>query len=297
MKIKIGLWVTFFLTSGIALSAQIKPSVREGGPTPTSRTAEVSSVQTQPVGGRALKGSLAQTKNSAESAPVTPVKLEKMPEPLENRFALSAIPPHLREGATTYVLDPARGYVLSHKGTNGISCIVVRSDWQWADSSLRDDIFWPVCYDAEGSRTLLQDYIYAAELRAQGMDAKQVSEKVTKRFGTSASPNPSRSGVSYMIAPLMRGYTHGPEPATMNMPHYMFYAPNVKNKDIGGNSFGPYPFILSMSPGRDDYIILLVGEAEKAKILLESKDLLTELCAYRDYLCTTDATRARTPVN
>lgn len=240
---------------------------------------------------------LAQTTNSAGGIAVIPGKLEKMPESLENRFALSAIPWHLREGATTYVLDPAKGYMLSHKGTNGISCIVVRTDWQWPDSPFRDDIFWPVCYDAEGSKTLLQDYIFAAELRARGMDAKQVYTQVTKRFGTAAYPNPSRSGVSYMIAPLMRGHTHGPIPATMNMPHYMFYAPNVKNKDIGGIGFGQYPFILSMSPGRDDSIILLVGETEKAKILLESKDLLGELCSYRDYLCTTDATRVRTPIN
>jgi len=240
---------------------------------------------------------LGQTKNSAVGVAVVPGKLEKMPESLENSFALSAIPSHLREGATTYVLDPAKGYVLSHKGTNGVTCIVVRTDWQWPDSSFRDDIFWPVCYDAEGSKTLLQDYVFAAELRARGMDAKQVYDQVTKRFGTAAYPNPSRSGVSYMIAPLMRGYTHGPIPMTMNMPHYMFYAPNVKNNDIGGTGFGQYPFILSMSPGRDDYIILLVGETEKAKILLESKDLLAELCSYRDYLCTTDATRARTPIN
>jgi len=249
------------------------------------------------VGTLACLSCLAQSKNPAEHVPDIPVKLDKMPESLENRFALSAIPSHLREGATTYVLDPAKGYVLSHQGTNGISCIVVRSDWQWADSPFRDDIFWPVCYDAEGSKTLLQDYIYAAELRARGMNAKQVYDEVTKRFGTAAYPNPSRSGVSYMIAPLMRGYTHGPVPATMNMPHYMFYAPNVKNKDLGGNSFGQYPFILSMNPGRDDYIILLVGESEKAKILLESNDLLADLCSYRDYLCTTDATRARTPIN
>jgi hypothetical protein len=238
-----------------------------------------------------------QAKNSATSDPVSSGKLEKMPEALENRFALSAIPSHLRETATTYVLDPAKGYVLSHKGTNGISCIVVRSDWQWSDDSFRDDIFWAVCYDEEGSKTLLQDYIYAAELRARGMDAKQVHDEVTKKFGQPSYPNPSRAGVSYMIAPVMRGYTHGPIPATMNMPHYMFYAPNVKDKDIGGNSFGQYPFVLSMSPGRDDYIIMLVGETEKAKILLESKDLLAELCSYREYLCTTEATRARTPLN
>lgn len=84
----------------------------------------------------------------------------------------------------------------------------------------------------------------------------------------------------------------------MNMPHYMFYAPGVKDVDIGGHGFSKqYPFILDMSPGRDDYIILLVGEAEKAKILEESNDLLNDLCSYRDYLCTTAETRARTPIN
>jgi hypothetical protein len=221
-----------------------------------------------------------------------------MPEALEIRFASSAAPPHLREAATTYVLDPAKGYVLSHKGTNGVSCIVVRSDWQWPDKLFRDDISWAVCYDAEGSKTLLQDYIYAAELRARGMDAKQVHQEVTKRFGNAAYPNPSRSGIAYMIAPLMRGYTSAAEPVTMNMPHYMFYAPNVTDRDIGGNGFSQqYPFMLRMGPGRDDVIIMLVGETEKAKILQESKDLLAQLCSYRSYLCTTAATRARTPVN
>jgi hypothetical protein len=168
----------------------------------------------------------------------------------------------------------------------------VRSDWQWPDRLFRDDIFWAVCYDAEGSKTLLQDYLYAAELRARGLDAMQVHQEVVKRFGTPAYPNPARSGVSYMLAPIMRGF---PGPKTMNMPHYMFYAPNVTDADIGGKPYSAYPFMLRMSPGRDDVIILLVGEAEKAKILLESKNLLDQLCSYRDYLCTTDATRVQMP--
>lgn len=84
------------------------------------------------------------------------------------------------------------------------------------------------------------------------MDAKQVHEEVTKRFGTAAYPNPARTGVAYMIAPIMRGYTNAPAPVTMNMPHYMFYAPNVKDTDIGGNGFSKqYPFILNLSAGRD----------------------------------------------
>ena len=240
----------------------------------------------------------AQTKQPEGIATGATPKLERMPEALEVRFALSAAPPHARDKATAYVLDPGKGYVLSRQGTNGVSCIVVRSDWQFTKQPFRDDIFWAVCYDAEGSKTLLQDYLQAAELRARSLNAKQVHEQVTKRFGTTGYPNPARVGVSYMLAPVMRGYTRGPEPMTMNMPHYMFYAPNMKDADIGANGFSKeYPFVLSMSPGRDDYIILLAGEAEKEKILEDSKELLADLCSYRDYLCTTAATRARTPVD
>jgi len=238
---------------------------------------------------------LAQANAGESSAAGSSPKLEQLPELLETRFALSAAPPHLRDSATVFLLDPAKGYVLKRKGTNGVNCIVVRSDWQF-EQPFRDDIYWAVCFDAEGSKTLLQDYLSAAELRARGMDSKQVHHEVTKRFGTRDYPNPSRTGVAYMIAPVMRGFTAAPRPQTMNMPHYMFYAPNVSDADIGGHGFSKqYPFVLGMSPGRDDYIIILVGEAEKAKILADSKDLLDELCSYRDFLCTTAATKARTP--
>lgn len=241
----------------------------------------------------------AQTKQTETNARNSPSKLERMPESLELRYALSALPPHLRGGATTYTLDPATGYILNKKGTNGMTCIVVRSDWQYTERPFRQDIFWPVCYDAEGSKTLLQDYLHAAELRARGMDARQAHFEVTMRFGTAAYPNPARAGVAYMLAPIMRtfGDSKVVDPFTMNMPHYMFYAPNLKNADIGGKPFSYYPFVLSMSPGRDDVIIMLVGESEKARILSESKDLLTELCSYRDFLCTTETTRTQMPLN
>ena len=55
--------------------------------------------------------------------------------------------------------------------------------------------------------------------------------------------------------------------------------------------------MLRMSPGRDDVIILLVGETEKASILSEAKDLLSDLCTYRSYLYTTAETRMRLPNN
>ena len=239
---------------------------------------------------------LAAIASTSALAQPTPLPLERMPESLETRFALSAIPPHLRDAATVYLLDPAKGYVAARKGSRGVSCIVVRTDWQFPKEPFHDDIFWPVCYDAEGSKTLLQDYLLAAELRARGMTSPQVNQAVTKRFGTPAAPNPAHTGISYMIAPIMRGFIHSGV-GTMNMPHYMFYAPGLTNKDIGGAGYGQYPFMLSMAPGRDDVIILLVGETEKARILEDSKDLQKDLCAYRTYLCTTAETKARTPLH
>lgn len=75
-----------------------------------------------------LSPCVAQIKTTEAAAPP---KLEKMPEALEVRFASSAAPPHLRDSATIYALDPAKGYVMAREGTNGVSCVVVRSDWQW----------------------------------------------------------------------------------------------------------------------------------------------------------------------
>ena len=64
--------------------------------------------------GMALAATLLWVNCSAQSASSTP-RLQKMPEALEMRFALSAAPPHLRENATPYLLDPHKGYAGGHR--------------------------------------------------------------------------------------------------------------------------------------------------------------------------------------
>jgi hypothetical protein len=230
---------------------------------------------------------LAQAGKTDKSMDTLSPKVERMPESLEVRFALSALPPHLREGATIYVLDPAKGYVLNHKGTNGSSCFVMRTEWLWPQLAFRDDIFVPMSYDEEGSVKMMPVWTDAAQMRARGLTPKQVYEEVMKNFGNGTYQKPARSGISYMTAPLMRTYPapSATEVMTFSGPHYMFYAPNVKDADIGGKPFSPYPFVLPQGPGPHDVIIVLVGESEKAKILADSRDLLSELCSYRKYLC------------
>jgi len=211
--------------------------------------------------------------------------LEPMPRNLEIKYALSAFPPHLREAAAVYVLDPAKGYVLARPGTNGFHCFVGRTEYGREDFA--GNLYFPIGFDPEGAKTILPVYFDVARIRIEGkMSPEEVKQWVLKRVKDGTYRSPSRPGISYMVSPVMTGY-RGPgskEIATMNMPHLMFYAPNLSRDDFGaGTPRGTYPYLLD--PGPHAYMIQNIGEAEKARISEESKDLLRELCAYRSELC------------
>jgi hypothetical protein len=213
------------------------------------------------------------------------VPLDRLPHDLEVRLALSALPPHLRPDATIFVLDTAKGYVVDRQGGNGFTCFVERTDYVRAQ--FRDDLLVPICFDPEGTRTIEPVSFDVARLRAEGrLSAEELKAEIMRRFKDGVYHSPARPGVSYMIAPVMRLYM-GPDSkdiATMNMPHYMFYAPNMTKADFGGGrTFGAYPYLAN--PGPHAYMILHVGAAEKAEINRENADLLKEICAYRSIYC------------
>lgn len=213
-------------------------------------------------------------------------ELEAMPRDLEIEFALSALPPHLRANATVYVLNPKKGYEIAKHGTNGFTCFISRTEWEWAD--FRKDHAAPISFDAEGSATIWPVYLEAARLRATGKySALEVKNMILDGFKSGKFKAPSRAGVSYMLAPVMRTY---PTPnlndntvVSMHMPHYMFYAPNVKDEDIGGKLFTHQPFIFNPAGGPHGYMIMLAGETERAKIIDDHKELLRRLIEYRSY--------------
>jgi hypothetical protein len=218
-------------------------------------------------------------------------KLEKMPPDLEKDFALSALPPHLRKGATVYLLDPAKGYYVAQKGTNGFVCYVERTAWEWGE--FRKDVAAAISYDAEGARRIFPVTMDVAAMRASGkFTARQIKDTVIARIKKGIYKAPSRAGVSYMLAPVMRGYPGNPgnnQIMTMSMPHYMFYAPYINDADIGGGmQYGlfinnPDNVVLGDKKGPYGYIILPAGEAEAAKIVNSSSDLLKRLVAYKSY--------------
>jgi hypothetical protein len=228
--------------------------------------------------------------SSASSQP-TGTTIEQMPAALETQYALSALPPALRSQATVYLLDPRKGYQLSRQGTSGVACLVERTVWELAD--FRDDIYIPLCYDAVGVKAgHFRAIMDAAALRAQGTNPAALKAEIEKRYANKTYSAPAKAGMSYMIAPVMR--TVAPPDLkihTISLPHLMAYAPGVTNEDIGAHpdltvrSTLHYPFIDKQGNAEQSYIIHLVGEAEKAKILTDEKPLLDSLCAHRALLC------------
>jgi hypothetical protein len=214
--------------------------------------------------------------------------IERMPAALETRYALSALPPAMRDQAAVYLLDPAKGYQLARKGTSGFTCIVERTAWERAD--FRNDIYVPLCYDAAGTRSYLTVIMDAAALRAGGMSPAALKAEIEKRYRDGTYAAPERPGLSYMVAPVMRtwmlpdGQVH-----TMTMVHLMFYAPNLADGDIAGTP-GLEPlraFVFEEGLPEQRYMVVFAGEAERTRILSDEKPLLNDLCAYRAVLCTT----------
>ena len=229
-------------------------------------------------------GILASPSQAAETT------IEQMPAKLETQFALSAVPPALRDQATIYLLDPSKGYRLSRQGTSGVTCLVERTVWEWVD--FRNDIYIPLCYDAVGTGAHLKAIMDTATLRAEGMDPVALKAEIENRYRNKTYKAPEKAGLSYMVAPLMRAL--GPPDMkmhSMSMPHLMFYAPNITNQDIGAvpdlsvHSSLLYPFVDKQGNAEQSYMIQLIGETEKARIMADEKCLLAALCAYRDVLC------------
>ncbi len=220
-------------------------------------------------------------------------KIEPLPRDLEIQLALSALPRHLRDGATVYVLNPDKGFEVARKGTNGFHAFVARIGddtfrGSWPLMEYRDDILYPISFDAAGSKAQMRIFFDAAEMQAMGTPPGELKKIMKKRYETGYYKAPKRVGISYMLSPILRTY-YNPEESgdrvpTMNYPHVMYYAPNVSDKDIGsGKLGGMYPFVIM--PGPLGYIIQPIDLTERAAINKEYDEMLERLCKIKEEWC------------
>jgi len=220
-------------------------------------------------------------------------KLEPLPRDLEIQLALSALPPQLRDNATVYVLYPDKGFEVARKGTNGFHALVARTGddtfrGSWPLTEYRDDILYPISFDQAGAKAQMRVFFDAAEMQAKGTPPEELKKIIQDRYKTKYYKSPERAGISYMLSPVLRTYTNPEENdnvATLNIPHVMYYAPNVSTEDVGGAKPGssPYPFVIM--PGPHGYFIQFLGVTERASITKEYEEMLARLCKIKEVWC------------
>src|SRR5437879_10368386 len=144
----------------------------------------------------ALLVSLTASPQSAEKTR----KLEPLPRDMEIQLALIALPPHLRDNATVYVLNPDKGFEVARKGTNGFYALVARTGddtfrGSWPLETFRDDILYPISFDEAGAKAQLKVFLDAAEMQAKETPPEQLKKIIQQRYKTHCYKAPERAGV------------------------------------------------------------------------------------------------------
>ena len=206
-----------------------------------------------------LGSTLAQS-TSVNAKPPETATLQRLPEIFgrnkEIELALGAAPEHLRSGAGVYVLEQ-NGYVRVRESRNGFTCIVNRDHPQ----SLK-----PVCFDAEGTATILPKILRVGELLMQGKPMSEIDAEVAEGFRTGKYISPRRTGVAYMLSGDICNYNPRTGKVESFPPHIMFYAPNLTNADLGVTPEAlekdpSLPFVAYQGP--HGFIIVLAGNKQK----------------------------------
>jgi len=218
--------------------------------------------------------------------------IEPLPRDFEIQLALSALPPHLRENATVYVLNPAKGFEVARNGTNEFHAFIARIGedtfkGSWPLTEYRSDILCPIAFDKAGTKAQMRVFFDAAEMQAKGTPPGELKKIFQDRYKAGFYKAPERAGVSYMLSPVLRTYGIPEESdrvSTFNYPHVMYYAPNVSNEDIGGGKPGGMdPFVILY--GHHGYMIQPLGVEERAAINKEYEEMLARLCNIKNVWC------------
>lgn len=234
-------------------------------------------------------------------------RVDRLPRDLEIQLARSALPRHLRNNATVYVLNPAKGFEVAQKGANGFHAFVARTGddtfrGSWPFTAYRHDILYPISFDDAGAKANMRVFFDAAEMQAKGMPPQQLKDMIQERYKTHYYKAPERAGISYMMSPILRTYVNPEENdnvATSNNPHVMYYVPNVGNDAVGGatpapdemRNFiehgrwhnNPDPFVITQGP--HGFLIQHLGVTERDAINKEYAEMLGRLCKIKKEWC------------
>lgn len=160
-------------------------------------------------------------------------ELIRVPEAEEIRLARSAAPASVSAEATIWVWRDGQ-FEVAVEGTNGNACMVSRS---------RARSIEPICYDAEGARTILPVEQRRVVLRLQGLSPDAVDAEIQRLVEAGHLPLPSRPVLSYMMSAGQRLVADDGREVGAWRPHLMLYWPYLEAADVGLQGVGLPVFV------------------------------------------------------
>jgi hypothetical protein len=213
----------------------------------------------------AATAAVAHAQSSASRYPFKPVPLA---DSSEIALAVSAAPPEVTDRATVYAVRDGAVLTLRH-GSNGVACMVARD--------LHQGGLYPICFNAEGVRTVMQRELMQVRLRSLGATEDSVDRAVTAAYARGELTAPRELALAYMMSPRQVLFS-SPGAAGRRVgswhPHLMFYVPGATPAKFGLTQEGAGEPISVGSPGtpQAEMIVKLPRWADGSPVVGRAKD-------------------------
>jgi hypothetical protein len=166
----------------------------------------------------------AQSRDARRAYPVIP---RPFADSEEIRLARSAAPTEVSGAASVYTIRDGKPHLLL-AGSNGCACMVSRD--------LHEGSLYPICYDVEGTKSVLPRELMEVSLRSQGRSEAAVIRAVDSAYQTGILRPPATLAVAYMMSsrqvlfstPLPEGQRVGAW-----HPHLMLFVPGASPEQLG----------------------------------------------------------------
>jgi hypothetical protein len=161
----------------------------------------------------------------------------------EIALARTAAPADVSGEATVLVLAP-KGYIEAARGTNGFTCMVMRS----FAAAPGDPQFWnphisaPHCFNPPAARTVLPMLLAQIEWALAGATPTELKARIKQAYADKRFTLPATGSMAYMLSPQQ----HLSDDADPHwMPHLMFYY----NRTLKATTFGAGGFTAPIIDG------------------------------------------------
>ena len=190
-----------------------------------------------------LVASVARLADAQSTPSAYPVKPVPLPDSIEIALATSAAPAELSSNATVYAVRDGKVLTL-RAGTNGSSCMVARDSHAGS--------LYPICYNPEGTRTVLERELMQVRLRTLGVAEDSIDRAVEAAYRSGELEIPRDIALAYMMSPQQVLFSNARKEGRRVgawHPHLMLYVPGATPAKFGLSDSGTGDPIQVGSPG------------------------------------------------